>query len=194
LIEPEHCRSSAAKLSFEKSMAIKTISLSTVGALLEQGNPFDLIDVRTPAEFQQVHARGARSMPLGSFDPAFVASTRDASEGPVWVICKSGGRSATASAQLSAAGLTEVCSVEGGTDAWEKAGLPVDRGVRGTISIERQVRIGAGSLVLVGLILAWTIHPAFAGLSAFVGAGLVFAGISDTCAMGSILGKMPWNR
>jgi rhodanese-related sulfurtransferase len=84
-------------------------------------------------------------------------------------------------------------NVEGGTLAWEAAGLPVVRGQK-VISLERQVRIVAGFLVLVGALLAMTVHPYFAGLSAFVGAGLMFAGITDTCGMGMLLARMPWNQ
>lgn len=84
-------------------------------------------------------------------------------------------------------------SVEGGTLAWEGAGLPVVRGRR-VISLERQVRIAAGALVVAGVLLGWLVHPAFLGLSAFVGAGLVFAGVTDTCGMGLLLARMPWNR
>jgi hypothetical protein len=83
--------------------------------------------------------------------------------------------------------------VEGGTDAWVAAGLPVVEG-KGSISIERQVRIAAGSLVVLGIVLSLLAHPLFIGLSAFVGCGLVFAGITDTCMMGMMLAKMPWNR
>jgi hypothetical protein len=78
--------------------------------------------------------------------------------------------------------------------AWERAGLPMVRGARGSISLERQVRIGAGTLVLAGVVMGWLIHPAFFGFSAFVGAGLVFAGVTDWCGMGMLLAKMPWNQ
>ena len=81
----------------------------------------------------------------------------------------------------------------GGTLAWDAAGLPVVRGKK-TILLERQVRIAAGFLVLVGAVLALVVHPYFVGLSAFVGAGLMFAGITDSCGMGMLLAKMPWNR
>ena len=84
-------------------------------------------------------------------------------------------------------------NVEGGTLACVEAGLPVVRGKK-AISLERQVRIAAGSLVLLGVLLGWFVHPAFIGLSAFVGAGLVFAGITDTCGMGMMLARMPWNQ
>ena len=85
-----------------------------------------------------------------------------------------------------------VC-VEGGTAAWEQAGLSVVR-ERRVMSLERQVRIAAGTLVLVGTGLGAFVHPLFLGIAAFVGAGLVFAGITDTCGMGLILAKMPWNN
>ena len=90
-------------------------------------------------------------------------------------------------------GWLNVVNVEGGTLACEAAGLPVVRGKK-AISLERQVRIAAGFLVLVGAVLALTVHPYFAGLSAFVGAGLMFAGITDTCGMGMLLARMPWNQ
>ena len=87
----------------------------------------------------------------------------------------------------------DVASVEGGTSAWDADGLPVVRG-RKSMSLERQVRIAAGTLVLSGVVLGFAIHPGFFGLSGFVGAGLIFAGITDTCAMGMMIAKMPWNR
>ncbi|MEZ6066663.1 MAG: DUF2892 domain-containing protein [Planctomycetaceae bacterium] len=110
----------------------------------------------------------------------------------MYVICKSGSRGSKACEQLAASGL-DVVNVDGGTEAWAAAGLPVVRG-KASMSLERQVRIAAGLLVLVGVTLAYLIHPAWMGLSAFVGAGLVFAGITDTCGMGLMLAKMPWNQ
>ncbi|HBJ38564.1 MAG TPA: sulfurtransferase, partial [Planctomycetaceae bacterium] len=91
------------------------------------------------------------------------------------------------------AGIENVVNVEGGTSAWDAAGLPVSRGKK-AISLDRQVRIAAGSLVFAGAALGYFVHPYFIGLSAFVGAGLVFAGITDTCGMGMMIAKMPWNR
>jgi hypothetical protein len=83
--------------------------------------------------------------------------------------------------------------VQGGVQAWEAAGLPLNRG-RKTLSLERQVRIIAGALVVVGAVLGYLVHPAWVGLSGFVGAGLVFAGITDTCGMAMVLARMPWNQ
>ncbi len=118
---------------------------------------------------------------------------RGANSGPVYLLCASGIRATKAAEQLKRAGLDDVVVVEGGTNAWAAAGLPVVRG-RKTISIERQVRIGAGTLVLIGTGLGWFVHPAFFILSAFVGAGLVFAGVTDICGMAIVLAKAPWNR
>lgn len=147
-----------------------------------------LVDVRTPAEFGEVHAGGAENVPLDRLDPAAVARG-----GPLYVICRSGGRGKQACAKLLAAGHRDVANVEGGTLAWEAAGLPVVRGRR-AVSLERQVRVAAGSLVLAGVALGAFVHPAGLGLAAFVGAGLVFAGVTDTCGMGMLLARMPWNQ
>ena len=94
---------------------------------------------------------------------------------------------------LQQAGLQNVINVEGGTQACTRTALPLVRGKK-AMSLERQVRIAAGSLVVVGVTLGWFVHPVFFGLSAFVGSGLVFAGITDTCGMGMLLARMPWNR
>jgi len=162
--------------------------------LRKEGANFELVDVRTPAEFRALHAEPARNLPLDQLhgDALRELAQRSQRHG-VYVICQKGGRGRTACEQLRACGAENVVNVEGGTLAWEAAGLPVVRGKQ-TISLERQVRIAAGSLVLVGAALAWLVHPGFVGLSAFIGAGLVFAGVTDTCGMGLVLAKMPWNR
>ena len=152
----------------------------------------ELIDVRTPAEFREVHLECARNVPLDQLDPQAIARERGAGGEPLYVICKAGGRGQQACDRLQAAGLTNVVNVEGGTQACVQAGLPVVRGKK-AMALERQVRIAAGSLVLLGFALSF-LHPYFIGLSAFVGAGLVFAGVTDTCAMGMLIARMPWNR
>jgi rhodanese-related sulfurtransferase len=157
-----------------------------------------LLDVRTPTEFREVHAEGARLLPLDRLDPHAVMQSRGQSlnghgEEPLYVICQSGNRARQAAEKFLAAGYANVVNVEGGTNAWAAAGLPVVRGAK-TISLERQVRIAAGFLVLAGSVLAYFVHPYFLALPAFVGAGLLFAGITDTCGMGLLLAKMPWNN
>jgi rhodanese-related sulfurtransferase len=162
--------------------------------MTRSGRSVEMIDVRTPAEYRDCHAVGARLVPLDRLDPAAVMTGRTAAaDEPLYVICRSGGRAKQARDRFVAAGYPNVACVEGGTLAWEQAGCDVVRGKK-AISLERQVRIAAGSLVLIGAILSLTVHPWFVGLSSFVGAGLVFAGVTDTCGMGMLLAKMPWNQ
>jgi len=151
----------------------------------------ELIDVRTPVEFQEVHVPFARNVPLDQLDVAKLRASRESTQ-PLYVICRSGSRGKQACEKLLAAGITNVVNVEGGTLAWDQAGLPVTWG-KAAISLERQVRIAAGLLVLIGSGLG-AVSPYWIGLSAFVGAGLVFAGVTDTCGMGMLLARMPWNR
>lgn len=163
-------------------------------AELQQQQQVDLLDVRTPVEFREVHASIAHNQPLDALDPnAIMAARNGMADQPLYVICRSGSRSTKAVQQFLNAGYTNVINVEGGTSAWTEAGLPVVRGKK-AMSLERQVRIAAGSLVLIGAILALVLHPYFVLLSGFVGAGLVFAGVTDTCGMGMLLAKMPWNQ
>jgi rhodanese-related sulfurtransferase len=171
---------------------MSTVSARRLAELDAQGK-VELIDVRTPAEFREVHAAHAKNVPLDSLDPRALMEARNGSAGePLYVICRSGSRSSQACKKFHESGYDNVFSVEGGTQAWDQAGLPVVRGKK-AVSLERQVRIAAGFLVLLGAALSfWNIY--FALLSGFVGAGLMFAGITDTCGMAMVLAKMPWNR
>ncbi|MFK7735736.1 MAG: rhodanese-like domain-containing protein [Pirellulaceae bacterium] len=172
---------------------MQTIDVEQLGREAETGK-VDLIDVRMPTEFREVHAEGAVNVPLDTLDPNAVAERLAASSGkPIYVICKSGGRSTMATQKFLDAGVDNVVNVEGGTTAWVNAGLPVQRGKK-AVSLERQVRILAGFLAFLGAALGFFINPYFIGLSAFIGAGLMFAGITDTCGMGMMLSKMPWNQ
>jgi rhodanese-related sulfurtransferase len=177
---------------------IATISPKSLMDLCNRGEPIRLIDVRTPAEFGEVHVDFARNVPLDRLDPKALAAEPGSRSGPIYFVCRSGSRSKTACERMIAAGITDVVSVDGGTTACDAAGLPVVRG-RKAMSLERQVRIVAGTMVVTGAILAafgpdQTWRNIGAGLAAFVGAGLVFAGITDTCGMAIMLGRMPWNQ
>ena len=177
----------------ETIMAITTINPQELAARHERGEVHDLIDVRTPVEFRELHVTFARNVPLDRLDPNAVMNARNgASQQPLYVVCRSGNRANQACEKFHAAGFTNVINVVGGTLACEQAGLPVARGKQ-AISLERQVRIAAGLLVLIGAGLAF-VNPYWIGLSAFVGAGLVFAGVTDTCGMGMLLARMPWNQ
>jgi rhodanese-related sulfurtransferase len=174
-------------------MSIATITPAKLAELVGGDRKIELIDVRTPVEFREVHLETARNVPLDQLDPKVLMQARNGSQGePLYVICKSGGRSRQACEKFISAGFSEVVNVEGGTTACIEAGLPVVRGQE-AISLERQVRIAAGSLVLLGALGSYAYYPLI-GLSAFVGAGLVFAGITDTCGMGMVLARMPWNQ
>lgn len=146
-----------------------------------------VVDVRTPAEFGGTHIEGSLAMPLDRLRPEEL-------KGGDWVlVCQSGKRAATARDKLEAAGCDRLRVLDGGLAAWERAGLPVERGA-GVLPLERQVRIAAGLLVLTGVILGTWVHPGFYGIAAFVGAGLTFAGITDWCGMALLLAKAPWNQ
>jgi rhodanese-related sulfurtransferase len=174
-------------------MTVTTVSPQRLAELCKAGK-IDLIDVRTPVEFREVHVEHARNFPLDRLDPVAVMQARNGhKDEPLYVICRSGGRGRQACEKFLAAGFTKVVNVEGGTLAWAECGLPVVRGKK-AISLERQVRMAAGALVLLGVLLGWLVHPVFLALAGFVGAGLVFAGITDTCGMGLLLARMPWNR
>jgi rhodanese-related sulfurtransferase len=175
-------------------MDVGSITPRELEELCRRGCAVELIDVRTPAEYRESHAQPARLVPLGSLDPEVVMRVRSGSaKDPLYTICRSGGRGRQAAEKFAAAGYANVVNVEGGTLAWERAGLPMVRGKK-TMSLERQVRIAAGSLVVLGTVLGACLHPAFLALPAFVGAGLTFAGVTDTCGMGMLLARMPWNR
>jgi rhodanese-related sulfurtransferase len=162
---------------------------------LFEGDPsLTVLDVRTPMEFQECHAAIAKSVPLDQRDPKRVLAGLGAKAGkPVYLLCKSGARATKAAEKFLSGGFGSAVVVEGGTDAWVAAGLPVVRG-RKAMSLERQVRVAVGSLTLTFAILALTVHPYFAGGCAFFGAGLTFAGITDWCGLGIVLSKCPWNQ
>lgn len=174
-------------------MTIQTITPKELGELLALDAQVDLIDVRTPAEYESVHVEAALNVPLDALDPGALAEQRKSpGEAPIYVVCQSGTRSRQACEKLCEAGLVGVC-VEGGTPACERAGLAVKRG-RQILSLERQVRITAGALVAAGTLLSATVSPWFLVVPGFVGCGLIFAGVTDWCGMGMLLAKMPWNR
>ncbi|MCV6604343.1 MAG: rhodanese family protein [Porticoccaceae bacterium] len=149
-----------------------------------------LIDVRAPAEHREVHLHGAINLPLDQLSGEQLGTHN---RQRCYLICKAGKRAAMAAEKVAAAYPGELLVVDGGTDACVELGMACVRG-KGVISLERQVRIAAGSLVVIGVVLSLVVHSGFIALSAFVGAGLVFAGITDTCGMGLLLAKMPWNR
>ncbi len=150
-----------------------------------------LIDVREPGEHASEHIAGAKCHPLSRFNPQEIKDAYPHAK--IVVHCQSGLRSAKAAQQLAEAGLT-VHNLKGGLEAWKQAKLPTVKNPRAPISLFRQVQIVAGSLILSGTVLGFTVSPNWHFLSGFVGAGLTFAGITNTCALGMLLAKLPYNQ
>jgi NADPH-dependent 2,4-dienoyl-CoA reductase/sulfur reductase-like enzyme/rhodanese-related sulfurtransferase len=171
----------------EAELATDAVAAATANGAL-------LLDVRAPAEFRSGHVQGAVNLPLDRLDAAAVRALLPAGAEPaVLLLCASGSRARSAASRLAGSGLR--CQVvRGGLQGCRQAGLPMTAADGGVIAIERQVRIAAGVLVLLGALLALTIHPGFVGVAAFVGAGLMVAGITDWCGMGLLLARAPWNR
>ena len=170
---------------------MKTISPAELQQILVAQPSSPVIDVRTPVEFAEVHVPQARSIPL---DELKLGSLQLQKDRPVYLLCRSGQRATKAAEKFAKEGFSQPIVVEGGTLAWIKANLPVERSTVKVVSLERQVRIAAGALVFTGVLLARFVNFDFIWLSGFVGAGLVFAGITDFCGMGLLLAKLPWNK
>jgi rhodanese-related sulfurtransferase len=152
-----------------------------------------VVDVRTPGEFESVHLPSSRNLPLDELDQ-HVDTIRAAVERgeQVVLLCRAGGRAHQAQEQLVAAGLPELPIVEGGLLAWQQADGPVVQDVI-RWDLERQVRFVAGTIVLLA-VLASFVWPPARFIAGFVGAGLVFASVTNTCAMGMLLTKLPYNQ
>jgi rhodanese-related sulfurtransferase len=172
-------------------MSITSLQPSDLSQRIAAG-PVVLIDVRSPGEFASGHVPGARNMPLDRLDAAAVAALPRS--GPLHVICQGGVRSRKACEQLAAAGIGELVDITGGTSAWKAAGLPVEGTGGAVFGVERQVRCIIGGGVLTGAVLALTVHPYWAALSGFFGAGLFMAGLTNLCPLALAVAAMPWNR
>jgi rhodanese-related sulfurtransferase len=169
------------------------MSECTVVGLREQleNGEIHLVDVREQVEFAGGRVKGASLLPLGELESRH--SELDHSK-PIYVMCRTGRRSAEAQRRLQALGFTNVVNVSGGFEAWKRADLPVERDEHAPWSIERQVRFTAGSLVLTGVLLSIFVHPYFIALSGMIGFGLAFTATIDWCGMGLLIAKMPWNK
>lgn len=150
-----------------------------------------LVDIREADEFARSHITGAQSQPLSTWEKAHLSVDPDAD---VIFTCRSGMRTTGACDRLAARIRGDAFVLNGGLDAWAKAGLPVATDVDAPIEIMRQVQIAAGSLVLIGVILGFLVTPVWFALAGFVGAGLTFAGVSGFCGMARLLMLAPWNR
>ena len=152
------------------------------------GQRMQLVDVRSPSEYGTGHLAGSVNIPLEQVE----SRLDDLGNDPIVLICKTGNRARMAAGLLMPC-RKEISILEGGTDAWSKAGNVLIRNRKTRWSLERQVRLGAGALVLAGAIFGLMLNPHWIYLSAFVGLGLSMAGLADFCPMALLLGKMPWN-
>jgi len=167
-----------------------TIDAQTLKQWLDKQSVI-LIDVREPGEFAGERIPGATLVPLSQFDPHKIPQSDDT---PLVLCCRSGQRSQIAAQKLQEAGFESVSQLASGITAWKDAGYPTIKDQNAPISLFRQVQIVAGSLVVTGTILGALISPWFLILSGFVGTGLVFAGVTDTCMLGMLLAKLPYNQ
>lgn len=162
----------------------------------ELSNPredFLYIDVRTPQEFEGVHISGARNIPLPDLHTYVDELKTLSQERPIMLVCRTQNRVKIAYEYLTNNGLTNCEILEGGITAWVEQDKPVIKGQQ-RISLEGQVRAIAGGLILIGVALGFTVHSGFFFLPAIVGAGLLHAGLTDSCLMGMLLSKLPMNR
>lgn len=168
-----------------------TITVQELNQLLQRGLDPNLlvIDVRTPAEYQASRISGTINRPLGELE-SYAVELQNYQQ--VYVHCQSGNRSQQACAKLRTLGVRQPVNVLGGLSAWEQAGFTTVR-TQGTLPIIRQVMIVAGTLMLIGVLLATFVHVGWIGLSGAVGAGLLYAGVSGQCFMAMLLAKLPWN-
>lgn len=164
---------------------------------LELNPTSNIIDLRTPAEHEGEHLTNSILLPVQALtddELKRALSEHGQADQAIYLLCQSGRRADMAIEKLNSDLHPDLIIIEGGLNALKAAGASTIMGSTKTISLERQVRIAAGALTLLGVVLGFTVGSAFFALSAFVGAGLMFAGITDTCGMGMVLARMPWNR
>jgi rhodanese-related sulfurtransferase len=171
---------------------VNALDASAVQSLMQTNPDVLLVDVRTPGEYETGHLAGAINLPLDQVDAHLRRIVHNAG-GRLVLICQSGNRATQAHQKLTAAGLTDVAVLTGGMNAWATAGGPVQRSGKAHWDLERQVRLVAGGIVLTAVLGSIRV-PALRYLAGFVGAGLVAAALTDSCLLGTLLAKLPYNR
>ena len=174
-----------------EAVALEMISPRAALELAEKNAGVKLLDVRSSLEHVQVHIANSLNIPID----VLMARLAELNKGHVSyvVFCRTGNRSPMAADMLMQSGIQNVKIMEGGLLAWQSEHLPVIKG-EGGISLERQIRVAAGSIMLAGIILSWLIHPAFIIIALLVSCGLIYAGLTDNCLMGMLMMKLPYNK
>lgn len=167
------------------------VNTETLADLIKQGERLKLIDVRSPAEFESVHIEGSYNLPLDLL-PEHREELRDVLRSPAILICQSGNRARQAEQLLQAASLSNLHILDGGIASWTSAGKPVVRGKQ-RWAMDRQVRGLAGSIVLASVLASLFWKPLLL-IAAFIGAGLTYSALSNTCGMAFMLSKLPYNK
>ncbi|MEU1249625.1 rhodanese-like domain-containing protein [Micromonospora arida] len=168
-----------------------TLDAAGLRELMNSGHAPRVLDVRTPAEFETSHVPGSYNVPLDLLKE-HRQELRDHLDEDVVLVCRSGARATQAQQTLAGVGLPNLKVLDGGIMAWQAAGAPIKHGAP-RWDLERQVRLVAGSIVLVS-VLGSVFVPQLKWVAGFIGAGLTFAAVTNTCAMGMMLGKLPYNR
>ena len=165
---------------------LQTVDATTLKQWLDD-NQITLVDVREPSEYAVEHLPNSILLPLSKFELNKIPVEQDRI---LVLYCRTSNRSAQAAQKLFAAGFDEVTHLGGGMEDWKKRGLPTIVNRNAPLSLMRQVQIVAGLLVITGTVLGAFVSPWFLSLSGFVGGGLLFAGITDTCAKRNVTGKI----
>ena len=174
-----------------EAASLEMISPREALALIQKDLQDKLLDVRSPLEFSEVHIKDSINVSIDMLSAKINDLVQ--SKQSYIVLCRTGNRSPMAADMLMQSGIHGVKVMQGGMTRWQKEGLPVIKG-EGGISLERQVRLIAGSLVLLGIVLSWFVHWAFIFISVFISCGLIYSGLSDNCLMGMLLMKLPYNK
>ena len=176
---------------------VRSISPQRLNTIWLEGEKINLIDVRTSAEYRAGHIAGAKLLPLDEFSSKTLAADEQYAgaghEQPLYLTCQAGQRSQQAAERLMDAGYQNLRLIEGGTEAWQKAGLPIKR-CGNAISLERQVQITIGMLLVLKVLFGFTVHELFFAAIPVIGAGLIFAGITNWCGMARLIALLPWNQ
>jgi rhodanese-related sulfurtransferase len=179
------------------SKKVTTISPQRLHEILDEDKKINLVDVRTAAEYRAGHVAGARLIPLDELSSETLAANEHYAgaghEKTLYLTCQSGMRAQQAAERLIDAGYHNLALIEGGTQAWEKAGLPIRR-CGNAISLERQVQIAIGMLLVLKVLFGFTVHELFFAAIPLIGAGLIVAGITNWCGMARLIALLPWNQ
>ena len=179
------------------SLQVPTVSPQQLHQVKRGGQGAAVLDVRSVAEYRAGHIPGAQLMPIDSLSADALARAFKrpslGREETLYITCHTGPRALQAAERLQQAGYANLTLVEGGTQRWEQLGLPVERCGR-ALSLERQVQIAIGSLLMLKVVLGFSVHELFFALTAMIGIGLIVAGTTRWCGMARLISRMPWNR